>query len=109
MDVCTGARKLCKVAQFLHPSVYQKFESGAFVVNKTKHAFSSVALDHAAHWIQRTSCKEVVESVKNIQKVGQDQYKAFVTEKIIQRTKPITDPIKRSRLPLFSRLPIKVA
>lgn len=30
-----------------HPSVYQKFESGAFVVNKTEHAFSSIALDYA--------------------------------------------------------------
>lgn len=184
-----------------HPSVYQKFESGAFVVNKTKHAFSSIALDHAheqenaaikgdggavgltenpsalRRWmiggpeiarmvreyeeqsapekkestkhheqvpsLQNTFLKnvkslvnaveelgnpfkedsgdllsldtkdimpkEVVESVKNIQKVGQDQYKAFVTEKMIQRTKPITDPIKRNKLPLFSRLPIKAA
>ena len=30
-----------------HPTVYLKFLSGAFVVNKTKNPFSSIALDHA--------------------------------------------------------------
>lgn len=30
-----------------HPSVYQQFTSGAFVVNKSARAFSSIALDHA--------------------------------------------------------------
>ena len=30
-----------------HPDVYQKFCSGAFVVHKSSHAFSAIALDHA--------------------------------------------------------------
>ena len=46
---------------------------------------------------------EVVESVKNIKKIGQSQYKAFVTKRMVERTKPITHPIKRNKLPLFSR------
>ena len=30
-----------------HPSVYQKFISGAFAVHKSTNAFSAIALDHA--------------------------------------------------------------
>ena len=30
-----------------HPKVYEHFESGAFVVNKTTRVFSAIALDHA--------------------------------------------------------------
>lgn len=30
-----------------HPSMYQKFTSGAFTVYKSTHAFSAIALDHA--------------------------------------------------------------
>lgn len=46
---------------------------------------------------------EVVESIKNIKKIGQDQFKAFVSEKMIKPTRPITDPIKRNKPLLFSR------
>ena len=42
-------------------------------------------------------------SVQNIKKIGQSQYKAFVSERMVERTKPITHPIKRNKLPLFSR------
>ena len=30
-----------------HPKVYEHFESGAFVVNKTTRVFSAIGLDHA--------------------------------------------------------------
>ena len=178
-----------------HPSVYQKFISGAFAVHKSTNAFSAIALDHAheqenasikgeggavgltenpsalQRWMiggpetarmvteyesqsapeKKQSTKhheqvpsvqnaflknvkslvssmedlgnpfkedsgdllaldtkdimpsEVVESVKNIKKIGQSQYKAFVTERMVERTRPITHPIKRNKLPLFSR------
>ena len=178
-----------------HPSVYQKFTSGAFVVQKSKNAFSAIALDQAheqenasikgeggavgltenpsalRRWMiggpeiarmvteyegqsapeKKLSTKhheqvpsvqnaflknvkslvssvedlgnpfkedsgdllaldtkdimpaEVVESVQNIKKIGQSQYKAFVSERMVERTKPITHPIKRNKLPLFSR------
>ncbi|KAK3725326.1 hypothetical protein QZH41_002764 [Actinostola sp. cb2023] len=181
----------------VHPDVYQKFCSGAFVVHKSTHAFSAIALDHAheqenanikgdggavglmdnpsalRRWmiggpelarmineyegqlsreknqqrkhheqvpsIQNAFLKnvkslvnviedlgnpfkedsgdllaldtkdimpvEVVESIKNIQKIGKDQYKAFVNERIVHQEKAITHPIKRNKLPLFGRLP----
>ena len=46
---------------------------------------------------------EVVESVQKIKKIGQSQYKAFVSERMVERTKPITHPLKQNKLPLFSR------
>lgn len=46
---------------------------------------------------------EVAESVQNIKKIGQSQYNAFVTERVVEGRKPITHPIKRNKLPLFSR------
>ena len=51
--------------------------------------------------------QEVVQSVKNLQKLGEGQYKAFVKERLIDRSKPITEPIKRNNVALFSRPPGK--
>ena len=49
----------------------------------------------------------VVESVKNIQRIGKDQYNTFVREVILreENEKAVTQPIKRNKLPLFGRLP----
>ena len=183
-----------------HPSVYQHFTSGAFVVNKSARAFSSIALDHAheqanasikgdggavgltenphalrrwmiggpelarmvneyedqsllkkketkKHHDQMPSVKkafvkvvkdlvdaveelgnpfredsgdllvldtkdilpkEVVDSVKSIEETGYDQYTTFVKERFVDQKKPITDPIKMNKLPMFSRPPTKV-
>ena len=46
---------------------------------------------------------EVVQSVKSAKKRDQNQYKDFVKERFVERTKPVTDPIKRNKIPLFSR------
>ncbi|KAK3732423.1 hypothetical protein QZH41_018359, partial [Actinostola sp. cb2023] len=51
--------------------------------------------------------KEVVDSVKNIEKLGHDQYTTFVKERFVDQKKPITDPIKRNKLWMFSRPPAK--
>ena len=36
-----------RALQVKHPDVYRHFRQGQFVVHKTKHAFSAIALDHA--------------------------------------------------------------
>jgi hypothetical protein len=48
---------------------------------------------------------EIVKTVQTIQKLGQDQYEALVTERFTERTKSIG--IKRNKLNLFGRPPIK--
>ena len=42
-----------------------------------------------------------------IQKLGEEQQDSYVQERLIKQTKPITNPIKRNNLPLFSRPPVR--
>ena len=49
----------------------------------------------------------VINTVCNIDKLGQEQYDTYVNERLLDQTKPITDPIKRNNLPLFSRSPTR--
>ena len=50
---------------------------------------------------------EVAQSVKSAKKIGQNQYKNFIKEWFVERTKPITDPIKH-KIPLFLRVSFKL-
>ncbi|KAK3737220.1 hypothetical protein QZH41_001820 [Actinostola sp. cb2023] len=47
----------------------------------------------------------IVNNVRQIETLGKQQYENFVTERLVNRTKPITEPIKRNKLPLFSKPP----
>jgi len=42
-----------------------------------------------------------VESVKKVQKIGQQQFQTFTKECLVEKTKPIDDAIHRNRLKLF--------
>lgn len=44
----------------------------------------------------------VAETVKNIEKLGKEQYNAFVVERLEKRTTSLYYPIKRNKLSLFS-------
>ena len=45
----------------------------------------------------------VVKAVREVLSIGQDQYKAFVKERFQERTKQITEAIKKNKLPLFKQ------
>jgi hypothetical protein len=49
----------------------------------------------------------VADTVHRIEQLGLEQYENYVEERLINHTKPITDPLKRNNLPLFSRPPIR--
>ena len=49
----------------------------------------------------------VIDTLNQIEKLGQDQYEAYVSERLIHQTKTITDAIKRHNLPLFSWPPVR--
>ena len=49
----------------------------------------------------------VVNTVRQIEKPGQEQYNTNVNERLANQTKPITDPIGRNNIPLFSRTPVR--
>ena len=48
---------------------------------------------------------EIIETVKHIKRVGNEQYRDFVKERLEDRTKSLTDPIKRNKFHLFSSQP----
>ena len=41
----------------------------------------------------------VISTVKNARKLGEDQLNAFLKERLIDRSKPVSDPLKRNNLP----------
>jgi len=45
----------------------------------------------------------VVQTVRTIIQVGQSQYDTFVQERLADRSKPISDTIKKNNLPLFNK------
>ena len=49
----------------------------------------------------------VIDTLCQIKSLGQEQYDTYVHERLVNQTKPITDPIKRNNLPLFSRPPVR--
>jgi hypothetical protein len=52
--------------------------------------------------------ESVVNTVKNIVRIGQEQYKAFVNDRIVEKTVPFNQAIKRNSLNLFSCPPATV-
>ena len=49
----------------------------------------------------------VIDTVRQIEKLGEEQYDAYVKERLVSQTKPISDPIKKNNLPPFSRPPVR--
>ena len=50
---------------------------------------------------------QVAETVRRIETLGEEQYTEYVTERLEECTTPITQTIPKSKLPLFSRPPVK--
>jgi hypothetical protein len=46
--------------------------------------------------------EDVVQTVKTVQSMGQQQYKNFIAERFEKRTQPVHAPIHRNKLPLIS-------
>ena len=45
----------------------------------------------------------VVTTVRGIEKKGHDQYDRFVTDRLVERTSPVSDTISKNSMPLFNR------
>ena len=46
---------------------------------------------------------DVVTTVQTVEVLGQEQFKSFVSERLINRTKPVTDHMPRNKLALFNQ------
>ena len=49
----------------------------------------------------------IIESVRKIEKLGQEQYDIYVGERLVNQTKSVWEPIKKNNLALFSRPPFR--
>jgi hypothetical protein len=49
----------------------------------------------------------VAKTFRGIEKLGQDQYDSYVTQRLVERTTPLSDTIPKNRLALFSRPPTR--
>lgn len=52
---------------------------------------------------------KISQSICEIEKIGQLQYKEFTKERLIEATKSVADPIIRNNFPLFASRPVKNA
>ena len=43
----------------------------------------------------------VVDSAKNVVNLGEDQYRSFVKERFVERSKAVNEPLKRNNLATF--------
>ena len=44
----------------------------------------------------------VANTVRNARKIGEEQFNTFTKERLVERNKPITEPIKKNNLPTFN-------
>lgn len=51
---------------------------------------------------------KVANTIRNIEQIGKNQYQEYIRDRLDNRTKPLSDPIKQNKLHLFSRQESKV-
>ena len=44
----------------------------------------------------------VVKTVRNVTKIGEKQSNSFANERLVERSKPVTQPLKKNNLPTFT-------
>ena len=44
----------------------------------------------------------VVKTVRNVTKIGEKQSNSFANERLVERSKPVTQPLKKNYLPTFT-------
>ena len=49
--------------------------------------------------------KTIADGIHTIENNGQKQYDAYVRERLIDQVRPISDPVKRNNMPLFTTTP----
>lgn len=88
------------------PSVQMSFKKDVLAVvsefEKLGNPFEEEGEELIALHTKDVMDSDVVETVRNITQVGQSHYDKFVQERMIERSKPVTDTIKKNKLPLFN-------
>ena len=75
------------------------------VIEEMGNPFTEDSVDLLVLYTRDVADPTIVETVRVIEKTGRVQYEKYMAERVVQRTTPISDPISRNQLPLFSRPP----
>ena len=77
------------------------------VIQEMGNAFFETSSDLIVLDTRDIADASVADMVHKIAALGHDQYETYVKERLVSQTKAITDPLKRTNLPLFSRPPVR--
>lgn len=70
-------------------------------MNEMSNPFSDYSGDLLVIDSRDIADERVIETMRNIERVGQEQYSVFVSERLEKRSKPLTDPIRQKKFPLI--------
>lgn len=86
-------------------SVSKKFSQDVQNLVRTMNEFGNPFLEGSQdvyNICSKNVAREVVNTVRNIEKAGKRQYQEFVNERLCDGTKHLKDPIKMNKFPLMS-------
>ncbi|KAI0215563.1 hypothetical protein LSAT2_032411, partial [Lamellibrachia satsuma] len=72
------------------------------VMEKLDNYFEEDSVDLVVLDTKEMACPAVVESVRNVKRIYQEQFQAFTREWLVERNKPIYDATRRNKLKVFS-------
>ena len=72
------------------------------VIEELGNPFEAESMNLVVLDVKEMACPAAVESVRNVKRIGQEQFEAFTKECLVARTKPIYDAIHRNKLKVFS-------
>ncbi|CAB4019733.1 Hypothetical predicted protein, partial [Paramuricea clavata] len=101
LDVCHGSSQLFQVALsslsgYVSPSVSCFEEMG--------NPFQDESENLMAIYTRDIMGDEVVKTIRNASKIGEEQFKSFVEGRFIDGSKPVTDTLKKNNLPTLNTL-----
>uniref|UniRef100_UPI00358E9808 uncharacterized protein n=1 Tax=Myxine glutinosa TaxID=7769 RepID=UPI00358E9808 len=68
------------------------------VIEELGNPFEEESMDLVVLDTKEIAGPAAVETVRNVKKIGQEQFQAFTRECLVERTKPIDDAIRRNKL-----------
>ena len=85
----------------------QEVKSLKRAIEEMGNPFSETSVDLLVLDSRNIADSAVADTMRRIERLGYDQYIRYVNERLVNQTVPVSDPIKRNNLCLFSQPPVK--
>ena len=80
----------------------QEVKSLKRAIEEMGNPFSETSVDLLVLDSRNIADSAVADTMRRIERLGYDQYIRYVNERLVNQTVPVSDPIKRNNLCLFS-------